>query len=201
MRMMILGGVMLAALAAAPAAADSISQTRDLTGPLVFNQFDPTLGTLDGVTFFSQSDVPLIIQVTSNLPGPVLVAGNGSAGIGLTGPSGSAAGFSGRSAATVFIQPGTNSYLFAVHNVGVGQSDAVGGDLSGYVGTGTFTLGVAYGGSVTFTQFLSTTLSAGPATAGFVTLEYLYTAVPEPPSLALGLLALAAWAAWWARAR
>jgi hypothetical protein len=32
-------------------------------------------------------------------------------------------------------------------------------------------------------------------------MEYLYTAVPEPPSLALGLLALAAWAAWRARAR
>jgi hypothetical protein len=182
----------------APAAqAGTIYQIVSLDAPLVFNEFDPSLGTLDAVTFYLVANVALRYQVTSPYSYSVIGPGTGSAEVDLIPPSGTTISFYGSWADQTQTDPGTNLYNFLVHNIGVADYNGLsdGGPLTSYEGTGTFALGVMLSGYMHFNLFQATVLSVGLA-SGNVTLEYDYTpgsiapaSVPEPPSLWLALTA------------
>src|SRR5262249_41448335 len=99
---------------ASPVEAASIFQSASLDSPLVFNQFDPSLGELDAVTFYLAGSIPLTYEVTSHLASPVIAPVTGTGTIGLSLPSGAAIGFTGLWGGMEMIDPGTNQHQFVV---------------------------------------------------------------------------------------
>jgi hypothetical protein len=184
---------------ASSAQAGFVYQSASLGTPIVFNQFDPSLGTLDAVTLYMAASMQLRYEVTSPFATPVFPPGHGTGVISLSMPSGTSLDFIGITTAPTMINPGTDDYVFTVMDIGLveinGLSDD--GDLSSYVGTGTYDVPGTLSGGVSFLPIPPNDVSTlvGPAT-GQVTMRYDYTpasialaSVPEPPS---ALLAAAA---------
>lgn len=218
-KFVIAGALGIASLTAtvAPASAAIISQTQSIgmqisnwSYSLVFNKFNPALGTLTAVNFTLDGAIQGTIFVENKSKKAAVVTSNLSAQITLTRPDTTqivvalppAVPFIDALAkydlVTNYAGPSgvTHSGIFSQQTVSH-TSPLPNSDLVDFTGLGTISLPI----TATATSFISGpgTMSAGVTTeaSADVTVEYVYNSnsVPEPTSLALfgsGLIALGA---------
>jgi hypothetical protein len=213
LRVAAIAAVLFCALAVRPAAADQVVQTFGFTVPdgvppvINASQFDPSLGTLTGITLgatpnpsFPYTDAGLLGEVAEFTVGDSTTTLTVGARFGV----GNLRWDVSYSRTETLSEPEQHDFLENL-TPWYAQSQAVPTQVWGqFVGTGTFALDLEY------TPYASWSTATGSGIgmivdqgtwSGTLQVTYTYTpaAVPEPAGCAMGLIA-AAWGAWvWRR--
>jgi hypothetical protein len=187
------------------------STLTDWNGSLAFPQFNPALGTLDSVTLELSSTMATVVTVTNNEDPSSGSSSNGGAktelqvsvqdaGLNLTQPD--LDFYSPNFAYTLLAGSSTSSGLLTKTANDGGNTYTLPAVLGEFTGLGSLSLSAS-----TFTQ-TSLTNNGGNTSASQVTdaaltgtVEYTYTAVPEPSSIALLVAGLVGGRTFWKRRR
>ncbi len=170
---------------------------------LTFQQFDPTLGTLTGVSFaVSDANSAFIMSVLNNTQ----VQQNGTPSvtttIGLTAPDLNSQHSLTLNGNPLSIAPGATGQFNVLSTSESGPFSP--SSLTGYKGVGTFAFDVQRTITLAFAPGTGVLSAPNPETTGHVAVTYTYAplAAPEPGSLLLfgtGVVGLAGYA--WRRGR
>jgi hypothetical protein len=161
---------------------------------LSLTKFNPQLGTLNGLTLTFSGELVADYLLQSVSPNSQPVTGRVSGKMTFTLPDGSTFDLDLLNSLSPDLGPGAsiNGLLSAVG----GDDLSISTNLAPFIGIGTFDIGVTNSDADWFQQGTALSLTSGAETTGkaMVTVTYAYTAnrVPEPASLALVGLALAA---------
>jgi hypothetical protein len=149
--MVVAGGLTVAMPAwAVPFSVDATSPNDD-TDTLLFNQFDPSLGTLSAVVFFLNTETRTVgIEISASGAGGIIAVANGTATFEVVGPNGTLFAGTGTASSNCFDVDSAGDPDFACTGSTVSSSVSpipantteLPPDLAPYIGIGQFSVDV-----------------------------------------------------------